>query len=54
VLLYTEGLGGAPTSDAEHRQLLNLCREKDADGAESVLRDHLLEAAQSVRDYLSR
>jgi len=54
VLLYTEGLGGANTSDAEHRRLLELCRAKDVDAAEGVLRDHVLEAAQSVMGYLSR
>ncbi len=53
VLLYTEGLGGAAESDAEHHELLEHCRAADARAAVRVLRVHLRAAAQALTDHLS-
>ncbi|MCB0990605.1 MAG: GntR family transcriptional regulator [Acidimicrobiales bacterium] len=52
VALYTEGLGGAQQSDAEHRALLELCRSKDLPGAMMVLMDHLQHAQTVLADFL--
>ena len=53
VLLYTEGLGGAAHSDAEHRELLEHCRAGDARSADRVLRRHVRAAAETLAGYLS-
>lgn len=53
VLLYTEGLGGAAHSDAEHRELLEHCRAADARAAVRVLRVHVRAAADALARYLS-
>jgi DNA-binding GntR family transcriptional regulator len=53
VLLYTESLGGAAHSDAEHRELLEYCRAADARSALRVLREHLREAADALAGHLS-
>jgi DNA-binding GntR family transcriptional regulator len=53
VLLYTEGLGGAAHSDAEHRELLEHCRAADARSAVRVLRVHVRAAAEALASYLS-
>jgi DNA-binding GntR family transcriptional regulator len=54
VLLYTESLGGAAHSDAEHRELLEYCRAADARSAARILRVHLRGAAEALATYLSR
>ena len=48
VALYTEGLGGAATSDDEHVRILDACRLADADEACSLLEVHLREAAAAL------
>lgn len=53
VLLYTETLGGASESDAEHRELLEDCRAANARHAVQVLRVHLTAAAQALAKHLS-
>jgi DNA-binding GntR family transcriptional regulator len=53
VLLYTEGIGGAARSDAEHHELLESCRAADARSAGRVLRVHLRAAADALAGYLS-
>jgi DNA-binding GntR family transcriptional regulator len=53
VLLYTERLGGAAHSDAEHHELLEHCRTVDARSAVRVLRVHLRAAAEALAGYLS-
>jgi DNA-binding GntR family transcriptional regulator len=53
VLLYTEALGGASHSDAEHHQLLEACRAADSRTAVRVLRIHLRAAAQALSVHLS-
>jgi DNA-binding GntR family transcriptional regulator len=53
VLLYTEGIGGAARSDAEHHELLEYCRTADARSAVRVLRAHLRAAAEALARYLS-
>ena len=53
VLLYTEGLGGAAHSDAEHHELLEHCRAADARSAARVLRVHVRAAADALASYLS-
>jgi len=53
VLLYSEGLGGAAHSDAEHHELLEYCRAGDARSAVRVLRVHLRAAAETLAGYLS-
>jgi len=53
VLLYSEGIGGGARSDAEHYELLELCRVADARSAGRVLRAHLRAAADAVARYLS-
>jgi DNA-binding GntR family transcriptional regulator len=53
VLLYTEGLGGAAHSDAEHHALLEHCRAADARSAVRVLRVHVRAAAEALAGYLS-
>jgi len=53
VLLYTESLGGAAHSDAEHWDLLEYCRAADARSAVRILRVHLRAAADALAGYLS-
>jgi len=53
VLLYTEGIGGAARSDAEHHELLEFCRAADARSAARVLREHMQAAADALAGYLS-
>jgi DNA-binding GntR family transcriptional regulator len=53
VLLYTESLGGAAHSDAEHRELLARCRANDAGSAVRILRVHLRAAAEALAAHLS-
>jgi DNA-binding GntR family transcriptional regulator len=54
VLLYTESLGGAAHSDAEHHELLEHCRAPNTRAAIRVLRAHVQSAADSVAAYLSK
>jgi len=53
VLLYTEGIGGAARSDAEHHELLESCRVSDGRSAGRILRTHLRAAADALRGYLA-
>ena len=53
VLLYTEGLGGAAASDAEHLALLELCRKGDVAGATDLLSQHLQTAEFSLINWFS-
>jgi DNA-binding GntR family transcriptional regulator len=52
VVLYTEGLGGAADSDAEHVALLAACREGDVDRAVALLDQHLQGAASALIEFL--
>jgi DNA-binding GntR family transcriptional regulator len=54
VLLYTEGLGGADVSDAQHLAILQACRTGDVDAALALLQTHLDDAERSLRSYLAR
>ena len=53
VLLYTDGLGGAAHSDAEHHDMLEHCRAADARSAVRVLRVHVRAAVDVLAGYLS-
>jgi len=53
VLLYTESLGGAADSDAEHIVLLEACRSGDVDLAITLLRSHLSGASDAVIGFLN-
>jgi DNA-binding GntR family transcriptional regulator len=53
VLLYSESLGGAAHSDAEHQELLEHFRAGDARSADRVLRVHLRTAADALAGYLA-
>ena len=53
VVLYTQGLGGARHSDAEHRALLDACRDGDAGTALELLRQHLSAASTALIRYLT-
>jgi DNA-binding GntR family transcriptional regulator len=52
VLLYTEGLGGARHSEAEHRAMLDACRAGAADTAVDLLDQHLANAADALTRFL--
>lgn len=52
VLLYTEGLGGAGESQAEHVDLLDATRAGDVDRAVAVLAEHLDHAEEALVDWL--
>lgn len=54
VLLYTDILGGASESDAEHRELLEHCRAANRRLAVQVLRTHLTTASRALASHLSR
>lgn len=54
VVLYTEELGGAPASDAEHDEILAACRAGDTQTASKVLRSHLTNAADVLVGFLNR
>lgn len=54
VLLYTEALGGADVSDAQHLSILEACRAGDVDAALALLQTHLDDAERSLRSYLAR
>lgn len=53
VVLYTEGLRGSSNSDAQHRELLELCRARKVAAAAKVLDTHLVDAADALVGYLS-
>jgi DNA-binding GntR family transcriptional regulator len=52
VVLYTKKLSGSSASDAEHRELLQLCRAKETTKAVAVLKSHLAEASSALITYL--
>ncbi len=54
VLLYTEGLGGAGDSHAEHHALLAACRDGDVEASVGFLGDHLDHAEAALVDWLGR
>lgn len=53
VALYTGNLGGAERSDAEHRALLDACRNGDVERAVTLLQQHLADASDAVIDHLN-
>ncbi len=53
VHLYTQGLGGAAESDAEHHQLLEACRAGDVATALALLEVHLDHAQRALIDFLA-
>ncbi len=53
VVLYTEGLGGAHNSDAEHAALLDACRRGDARLAVELLLGHLDQAQETLVAFLN-
>jgi DNA-binding GntR family transcriptional regulator len=53
VLLYTQGLGGADASDAQHVAILRACRDGDVDDALTQLHAHLDDAERSLEHYLA-
>jgi DNA-binding GntR family transcriptional regulator len=53
VLLYTESLGGAAHSEAEHRELLEHSRAAEAASAVRTLRTHLRAASDALARYLA-
>ena len=52
VVLYTEGLGGAADSDAEHAAMLDACRRGDGDAASAILAGHLDHAHGALVAFL--
>ncbi len=52
VVLYEAGLSGDSASDAEHRELLQCCRNRDVRGAVRVLSAHLDHAAGALVAFL--
>ncbi len=52
VLLYTDGLGGARESSAEHHELLELCRRGRVEDAVTVLEQHLDHADETLVTFL--
>jgi len=52
VVLYTQSLGGAKHSDAEHRAMLEACRHGDGAAAQHLLIEHLDNAADALLAYL--
>lgn len=52
VVLYTEHLGGATESDAEHVALLEACRRGEPEAATALLRGHLDHAEQALVGFL--
>lgn len=43
---------GMQRANREHHELLELCRNRDVDGACALLRDHILHAGQSLKQVL--
>lgn len=48
-LLFTEGTAKA---DNEHKALVEMCQNRDIDGAKYMLKKHILEAGAAIRDLL--
>jgi DNA-binding GntR family transcriptional regulator len=48
-LLFTEGTAKA---DKEHKALLDMCQNRDIEGAKYMLKKHILEAGAAIRDLL--
>ncbi|MDA0128324.1 GntR family transcriptional regulator [Vibrio sp. MarTm2] len=48
-LLFTEGTAKA---DKEHKALLEMCQNRDIEGAKYMLKKHILEAGAAIRDLL--
>jgi len=53
VVLYTQGLGGAASSDAEHVALLDACRRGDVEAACTQLIVHLDSAAAALQAFFT-
>ncbi len=53
VALYTQELGGAADSEAEHDALLDACRRADVDAACALLGTHLERAATALLDFFA-
>lgn len=46
--------GGIPRAAQDHRDLLTYCRNKDTDKAIELLREHILHAAEAIRDLVAQ
>ncbi len=45
--------GGIPKAEQEHQQLLAYCRNKDVDRATALLKEHILNAAETIRELVA-
>lgn len=45
--------GGIPRAEQDHRDLLTYCKQKQTDKAVVLLREHILHAAESIRDLVA-
>ncbi|WP_298775298.1 GntR family transcriptional regulator [uncultured Shewanella sp.] len=44
--------GGIAQAEKEHRELLDYCKQKNVDAAVTLLRQHILQAAESIRQLV--
>ncbi len=44
---------GQETADREHRQILELCRKRDAEAAAKLVQDHIMRACESLMKHVS-
>ena len=51
---YMIDLGGMPLAQDEHRAILDACHAGDADGAATIMYDHVMEAGEGIIEYVKR
>lgn len=45
-------LGGMPQAQVDHRAILAACKDKDADGAASLIYEHVISVGHAIVDYV--
>ncbi len=46
--------GGIPRAESDHRELLDFCKTKQIDKAVNLLRNHILHAADEIKDLVAK
>lgn len=46
--------GGIPRAESDHRKLLDFCEQKQIDEATSLLKDHILHAADEIKELVAK
>ncbi len=53
IRLQLLNIGGIPKAEQEHQQLLAYCQNRDVDRATALLKEHILNAADTIRELVA-